>query len=389
MTHQTRQFVFDRLLDAENFCNFSAEKKILKEYIKTGACVKIYGPRNYGKTSLLKNILGKEWEAEDPSHRVFIYADLFSVQSLEDISQEISKAFTAAFNSKKNLVNKSLDWMKAMKNLRPTWSPTASSDFLGQFSIALENPKENLGFQTVFENINILNRKKHFEFLIVLDEFQEITRVKKAEALLRGTLQELSSDISVIILGSKQHLLAQIFEKPRAPFYSWGYTMEFKDIAFNEYTKYINQRFIYFGLSITEEDSEYLQTLLHRIPESINRFCDYLCKRKINGKINKNLIDTQFAQFVDLSRSAYELQYASLTYAEQKFITQVAKNGTVEQIFGKNFLSKVPGLSKSNVTNVVKRLLDLSVISQTITKKSEKTYWVTDPFFSFYAKTYK
>lgn len=128
------------------------------------------------------------------------------------------------------------------------------------------------------------NKKKYFDFLIVLDEFQEIARIKKAEALLRGALQTLGSNISVIILGSKQHLLAQIFEKPRAPFYSWGYTMEFKDIAFDKYTNYINQRFANYGLSISEQDSEYLQTQLHRIPESINRFCDFLCKNKIRKK---------------------------------------------------------------------------------------------------------
>jgi hypothetical protein len=389
MAENKRLFIFDRLLDIENFCNFSKEKKALIEYIKTGACVKIYGPRNYGKTSLLKNIIGKEWESKDPNHRVFIYADLYSIQSLEDISYEISQAFTLAFNSKKTLFDKSLDWMKSMKNLRPTWSPPTNSDSFGQFSIMMESSKETIDFATVFENINILNQKKHFEFLIVLDEFQEIARVKKAEALLRGALQTLSSDISVIILGSKQHLLTQIFEKPRAPFCSWGYTIEFKDIAFNEYTKYINQRFANYDLSISELDSEYLQTRLHRIPESINRFCDYLCKNKTNSKINKTIIDIQFSNFVDLSRSSYELQYASLTVAEQKIVVTIAKNGSVQQILGKEFLSKVSVLSKSNVMNVLRRLLDLSIVSQTITEKSEKIYWVTDPFFSFFAKTYK
>lgn len=389
MSEIKKVFVFDRLVGAENFCNFEKEKSVIKKSIKDGTCLKIYGPRNFGKTSLIKNIIAKEWMAEDHERRIFIYADLFSVQSLDDISDEIVKSFTYALNSKKNILEKSLEWMKALKHLRPTWSPPTSPDSYGEFSVTAENHKSKIYFSTIFENINLLNKKKQFEFLIVLDEFQEIAKIKKAEALLRGALQLLDSKISVVILGSKQHLLAEIFERPRAPFYAWGNTIEIGVIEFGIYTVYINERFKDSKLKISNENSERLQKMLNRIPEAINRFCDYLNKNLYNQEISEKIIQFQLEQFVEMSRSTYELTYSSLTTAEQKLVVAVAKEGEVSQILGKDFLFKIPKVSKSTVSSVLYKLLDHSIISQTVTEDSTKIYWVTDPFFATFARRYK
>ena len=131
-------------------------------------------------------------------------------------------------------------------------------------------------FQVVLENIGNLQHRKNFEFLIIMDEFQEISKIAKAEAQLRDSLQKLGSDISVVILGSKQHMLANIFNRPKAPFFSWGLTLELKPIPYDEYHEYMANRLRLAGKAINLDVSQKIQNLLNRIPESIHRFCDFL-----------------------------------------------------------------------------------------------------------------
>ncbi len=389
MTEIKSYFVFDRLIDESDFCNFTKERKRLEEHIGRGDCVKLYGPRNFGKTSLLKNIIAKQWEATAPAQRIAIYADLFSVQTLEDIDLEIHRAFSFALNTKRSHLSKGFDWLKMLKNIRPTWTISGDPSSFGEFSFTFEQKQGAPDLGAIIESINILNAKNELKFLIILDEFQEIAKIKKAEAHVRGALQNLSSKIPVVILGSKQHLLTKIFEKPRAPFNSWGFTVEFKPIPTLEYAQYINQRTSESGFSLSLEVSEFLQSRLNRIPEAINRFCAFMCTQKLGPIITIEQIDNLLAEFVDLSRSTYEFQFAHFSVSSQRFIVALAKSGPSTHLTGMEFLRKIPSISKSNLSNILSHLLDDSVVSQGFDTHGTKIYWVTDPFFAFFARKYK
>lgn len=376
-------FKYDRTIYEADFCNFQKERDILINLVEEGKCVKLFGPRNFGKTSMAKNIIAKKWEEKHKSKRVVVYADFFSVESLEDISLELMKSFTESINSKKNVFSKSIGWLSELKSIRPTWTPSSSSE-LGEFSIALEGNKA-VSFEAILESIHSLQLKKQFEFLLILDEFQEISKVKKAEAKLRGALQKFSTNIPIIILGSKQHMLAEIFEKPKAPFYSWGMTIEFNPIDYMEYFQYMNERFLLANKSIDQDTSIYLQDKLKRIPEAINRFCDYILKNYENNQITSETIDSLLGEFIEQSRSIYEHIFSELSKTERQIVIALSIRKKVKSILGKDFLSAIHDTSKSTVGNIAKKLLNNSTISI----DHEQYYMVTDPFFEAYIIRYK
>lgn len=389
MTENKELFYYDQVLEIEQFCNFSSEKEYLLKAIENGECTKLYGPRNFGKTSLARNIVAKIWEAKNIDKRVVVYADLYSVTDLNDLSLELTKAFTKALNSKKNILDKGLEWLKVFKNIRPAWTPSSMSDGLGEFSLTTEKSEQIINFQIILENIHHLQKSGKFEFLIIFDEFQEIHKIKRAEALLRSSLQFFSIKIPVIILGSKQHLLKDIFESPRAPFYSWGNTIEFHPIPFKEYHSYIEERFSSLKMTHSLETSIFLQTKMNRIPESINRFCSYLCKTNSEKEITIVTIENELQQFVDRSRSIYEHIFSNLSSSERKIIETISKNEKITQVLGKDFLSSLKDVSKSTVSNVVHKLLDQAILSQGIDEMNKKYFWITDPFFNYFVKHYK
>ncbi|MBF0367552.1 MAG: ATP-binding protein [Oligoflexia bacterium] len=356
--------------------------------------MKIYGPRNFGKTSLVKNILAPKWESENRDNRIILYADFYSVESLENISIELTKGFNKAISAKKNLFDKGMNWVKSLKNIRPVWQPSTTGDGIGDFSIRTEHNNEIVDFEILFENINNLscnkkNKKKGLEFLIILDEFQEIAKIKRAEAKLRNALQNLASNIPVIILGSKQHLLSQVFDRPKAPFYSWGYTIELHPIDYEQYNNYLNERFTQINQSIDLETSTYLQNKLNRIPEAINRFCDFIARDSLIANISKEIVDLKIQEFIDKSRSLYENNYTQFNKNPRKVLLALAKARVVSAVTGQKFLKEVPSVSKTGVSDIVKTLLDDSVISRDISSDGEFLYRISDPFLREFLIRYK
>jgi len=389
VTETKELFFFDQLIFAENFCNFAKEKEKIKSCINHSECLKLYGPRNFGKTSLVKNIIAKEWEAKEPEKRLVVYADFYSVTSLQDISLELTKAFNKAIGPKYNLIDKSFAWLKLLKKVRPLWSPDLSGNGLGEFSLTTEKSEHIVDFEIILENIHNLQKSGKFNFLIILDEFQEIYKVKKAEALLRGALQLFELKIPIVILGSKQHLLKNIFENPRAPFYSWGSTIEFHPIAYEEYHQYIEERFQKIKKTHSLETSIFLQKKLNHIPESINRFCAYLCRDEKNSIITPQIIEKKMEDFIDSTRSIYENIYSTFTSSERKILNVIAQKGEAQNVLGKDFLLEVKGVSKSGVSKIMLTLLNQSFLSMKFSKESEIIYWMTDPFLSFFIKKHK
>jgi AAA+ ATPase superfamily predicted ATPase len=382
-------FPYDKLIYADNFCNFKQEQKTLLEAIKNKKCVKIYGPRNFGKTSLVKNIVGLKWEQESPKNRIIIYADFFSVTSLEDISMELTQAFNKAISQKRNLRDKSVIWLNELKNLRPVWQVPASPGSLGDFSLRTEDNEKVIDFELLLENIERLQKKKQFEFLIIFDEFQEIHKIKKAEAKLRGALQNFSVDIPIVALGSKQHIIQKIFHKSRSPFYSWGETIEMRPIAYDEYFSYIKERFDNYNIAVSVELSKYIQDCMFRVPENINRFCDYIVKNVEEGELSKSAIDLLILDFVDKSRSIYEEIFSYFKENPRKVVLALAKLGKVYSINGTTFILTVAGISKTGITDIVERLLDESVITKNLDDKGKSYYQLNDPFFVQFLKSYK
>lgn len=382
-------FVYDRLIGAHDICNFKTDISNLSKAVEKGLCVRLYGRRNFGKTSIVKNVIAPAWEALNSTNRVSVYVDLYAVQSLQDISQEFTKAFSRAITKKSGLLEKSLSWLRTLKHVRPTWQPPTETNGFGEFSIKAELGADVVDFEIILDNMNRLSRTGKFSFLLILDEFQEISNIRQAEAKLRAGLQELGPENPVVILGSKQHMLDKIFNKPKAPFHAWGTTIELRNIPYEEYFLYMQRRFERAGKTIELAASTYLQDLMGRIPESINRLCDAIADRSDFIEITTSKVDEVLNDFLESAMSVYSSHYAEFSASERKVLHGLAGSDRVSRVLSSEFVGRTGGVSKSGVEQIVKRFLDRGVIYQEHTQAGASEYLVADPLFKFYLRKYK
>ena len=89
-------FICDRLVDRGNICNLTREQERLARCVDQGERVVVYGPRNYGKTSVIRNVVIKDFRRHNKRCFVF-FADLMEVRSMQALAARLAAAFERSF----------------------------------------------------------------------------------------------------------------------------------------------------------------------------------------------------------------------------------------------------------------------------------------------------
>jgi hypothetical protein len=365
-----KRFIFDSILDEENICNLKNEKQIIMKGVDHGLKLLVYGKRNMGKTSLVKNVIAKSWLRRQPAG-FFMYVDLMGVKQLSQISERMTIAFTEAYNDCFKMKSVFNNMLKIIRGIKP--SIELDEKGYPKLSFGIVGGEKIRPFTDILKQLDLIYTS-NIPILLVLDEFQDIAMIDEAEALFRSGLEHIDSHIPVVILGSKQHLLNRIFARPKAPFFNWGTHVYFEPINYHEYWQYMDERFKQEGFRISFEDAVYLQDKMSRMPEAINRLCFALIFHDIaQGEITKVEIDSGLSKVVSDRRNEPEIYLSGFTASEQKVIINLAKTEPVLHPQGKEFIKGI-NLTAPGVRKIMIKLEDEAVVY-----KEDAGYILADP----------
>ena len=372
-------FYYDTLLDEENICNLDRERELILRGILAGKKLVVYGPRNFGKTSLVRNVIIPRFRKKQKKSFI-LFVDLMEVKGLEAIHQRVRAGFEKSFADsfpRKNLLEIA---KRFLTNLRPkvTIDPLTGEPAL---SITAEAHKTDLPFTEMFSTIGE-KIAAEVPTLIVLDEFQDIAFVPEAQGLFRQAFQELKG-IPIVLMGSKRHILSRIFSQPAAPLASFGEDIEFHPIPYEEYHRYILERFSERKLTLSLEGAKDLQDALFRIPEAINIVCAYFQSTFQNKAINQKEIYLAIDRVVESRSSRYEELLSLFSEKEEDVIAQLAKQGTIQHPTSQEFLKMVHASARS-VRMIIDRFMNRSLV-----EKTGEGYRVSDPMLFHFLKKYR
>ena len=365
-----KRFIFDSILDEENICNLEKEKHKILKGVDNGLKLLVYGKRNMGKTSLVKNVIAKSWLRRQSSG-FFMYVDLMGVKQLSQISERMTIAFSEAYNDCFKMKSVFNNMLKIITGIKP--SIELDENGYPKLSFGIVGGEKIRPFKDILKQLDLIYAS-NIPILLVLDEFQDIALIDEAEALFRSGLEHIDSRIPVVILGSKQHLLNRIFARPKAPFFNWGTHVYFEAINYHEYWQYMDERFKKEGFRISFENAVYLQDKMSRMPEAINRLCFALLFHDIpKGEITKEDINSGLSNVVSDRRNEPEIYLSGFTASEQKVIVNLAKMEPVLHPQGKDFIQSI-NLTAPGVRKIMMKLED-----ETVVYKEEAGYILADP----------
>ena len=373
-----KKFIIDRLVDRENLCNLKNETSQINNLIEKKADIVIYAPRNYGKTSLVKNIIIDDFKNQHKKGFVF-FADLYGVKDMNGLINRIMRAFEISFAESFPIENTLKQIKTLFSNLRPEMSfdPITGAP---NFSLGILPNHKEYSLDYLFQLMQEIAKKT--PTLIVIDEFQDIIFVNEAQALLRTIFQEIQN-IPIILLGSKRHILNNIFSNPEAPLAAWGVDVEIPPIPYKEYQEYMNERFSPFELKINLEEATSLQDLLYRVPESINIVCQQIIDQNFQGLITQDIIRSALKSVLDLRSRRYETQLSNCSKAEESLLIALAKLSKIAKPQSKLFVEKTK-ITNRSIAKIIQKMMDHGVI-----EKVEGFYRISNPLLSYYLEVYR
>jgi hypothetical protein len=226
-------FVYSRPLAPEDIIDRDGESEALLRNAAGGHYVRMYAPRKYGKTSLLRRALrdGEEREGLIP-----ILVDLYRISSIADVAIRFERAYSRQL--KGALRSKVEDFLQK----------TGMGLSLGAYGISAK-----LQFGATVDPLPALHalldlplrleRSGAYRAFIALDEFQDIAKVPDLDGLIRSHIQFQGEVASYVFAGSEPGMMKQLFENRERPLYGAAVPMRLGRLANDEIASYISDRF--------------------------------------------------------------------------------------------------------------------------------------------------
>jgi len=373
----TKVFKYDVLIDADDLCDRELEQQDLLKRAKTKKKTIVFAPRRYGKTSLIKNVVGNSFFNLSRNHLVLFF-DLMGVQSLESIAKRIHHGISQALSRRfpvKTLLKDAADYLKGFA-LQVEVDPVSGQPSL---SMTVKGRETRNEIAHLMDGIKSLTRK--YPAMIVLDEFHDITFVPEAEALFRGLLQELG-ETAVFILGSKRHLLTLMFQDAHAPLFQYGDETHLGPISSKDWLAYFRERMALKQIKIGEEELKWILATLCDVPNAICEFGAWLVDNLPPGTILTVGTVKQQLDLMAESKQSYAYLLQGYTEKEYGVMSAMAKEQFTLEPHSESFL-KLIHVSKSSVGKIVKKLMDRGLIEH----EPQKGYRLSDPLLGHYLAT--
>lgn len=345
-------FIYKGYEGSKYFCDREKETENIVRALQNGRNLTILSSRKIGKTGLIKHAFNRIKEQNKDA--ICIYLDIFATQNLNDFVQAFGAAIVEeAVEREKSLMSKVFDAFKA-------WRPMLSYDSLTGLptvSVSIEPSSEEFTLKSIFSHIE--NLKK--EVYIAIDEFQQVANYpeKGTEALLRSHIQ--FSHAGFIFSGSRQHLMAEMFNSPKRPFYQSTEFINLQPLPETVYYDFSRRFFEAKKGTLSETafhdvyqrfngHTWYVQFVMNRLYEMTKRVDSI----EQTNQVILSIVDTLAPQ--------YETMMALLTANQVNLLKAIAKENKVEKPQSVDFIKKYNLPSASSVKTALEVLVEKELV---------------------------
>ena len=236
-------FIYSHPLAPDEIINREAETETLLKHVVGGHYVRLFAPRKYGKTSLLRRAL-RDGEAREGL--VPILVDLYRVSSITDVTVRFERAYSRQLKG------------ALRARVEEFLQKTGIGLSLGAYGISA---KLQLGggsvdplpaLHALLDLPLRLEESGGYRAFICLDEFQDIDKIPDLDGLIRSHIQYHGEVASYAFAGSEPGLMKQLFETKDRPLYGSAVPMRLQRLPNDEIAAYISDRFRHSGRAAGE-----------------------------------------------------------------------------------------------------------------------------------------
>ena len=368
-----KSFVYGMFVGGDNFTDRVKETRRLKMDFENGLNVILVSPRRMGKTSLVKHVQ----EQVDESIVKVVYMDIYDCRSEYDFYNRFAVALMKQTATHADLVLQNIKDFLVRISPKISFSPDITTDYSLSLGITPKDysPEEILSLpETISKRIG-----KHI--VVCIDEFQQVGEFPDSltvQKRIRGVWQ-LHKNVSYCLFGSKKHLLTELFQSKRMPFYQFGDILYLEPIPTVEWIPFIQARFAQKDMLISEQHAAQICEIVHNHSSYVQQMA-WNVMLNTDKQVTDDTIRMALQDLIAHNSALYMQQIDGLTTYQMNFLRAVA-SGVHTDFTSQEILETHNLGTKSNVT----RLVDVLRNKELIEKRTDGIY-IADPIFEIWLR---
>lgn len=350
-----KAFVYGMSVGGDNFTDRIEETKRIKLDFENGINVILISPRRMGKTSLVKKVIS---EMNTPEIKV-VYMDIYDCRCEYDFYNRFAETIMKSTGNQLEQVMENIKRFLVRVSPKLSFSPESNSEF----SVSLGITPKEYSPEEILELPERIAKEQGVRIVVCIDEFQQIGEFSDSltvQKRLRGVWQH-HQHVSYCFFGSKMHLMENIFQSRRMPFYQFGEMLHLKCIPTEYWVPFICSRFEKYGKKISEEYAA-------RICHTVKNYSSYVQQlawdvmAETDKEVNEESFTEGFNALLEQNSSLFIQQTEGLTTYQLNFIRLLCKG--IHSAFNTQSVADLYPLgSKSNVDRIKKSLIDKEIIT--------------------------
>jgi len=364
----SKPFVYGMSVEGNHFTDRELETQRLKLNFENGVNSILISPRRMGKTSLVKKVMN---QIDDKKIKV-VYMDIYKCRTEYEFYELFASTIIQHTASR---VDKMIETAKEfIMSIVPKviYSPDPGTEFALSLGI---NPSSN----TPEEILNLPERialKRGMDIVVCIDEFQQIGEMADTltiQKTLRSVWQH-HQHTSYCLFGSRQHMMKNLFQSRKMPFYQFGDMFFIKRIPTEKWVPFIISRFEDSGKTISPE-------LAQKICDAVDNYSSYVQQLAWNvfavsgHAVTEQDIKYGYEATMAQSVSLFVEQTANLTSYQLNLVRAICQ-GYHHDFGSKEVTSRFELGTKSNLTKLKKALVEREII-----EINETGCYIADPLF--------
>lgn len=350
-----KAFVYGMSVGGDNFTDRIEETKRIKLDFENGINVILISPRRMGKTSLIKKVIS---EMDSPEIKV-VYMDIYDCRSEYDFYNRFAETMMKSTGNQLEQVMENIKRFLVRVSPKLSFSPEPNSEF----SVSLGITPKDYSPEEILDLPERIAKEQGIKIVVCIDEFQQIGEFADSltvQERLRGVWQH-HQHVSYCFFGSKKHLMENIFQSRRMPFYQFGEMLHLKCIPTEYWVPFICSRFEKYGKKISEEYAA-------RICHTVKNYSSYVQQLAWNVmaeteiEVNEESFTEGFNALLEQNSSLFIQQTEGLTTYQLNFIRLLC-NGIHSGFNTQSVVEQYSLGSKSNVDRIKKCLIDRELIT--------------------------
>ena len=363
-----RSFIYGIAVGGNNFTDRIKETARLKQDFENGQNVVLISPRRMGKTSLVKHVQ----EVVNKETVTVVYMDIYDCKTEYEFYNKFATAILKQTSGKMDTMLQHIKEFLIRLSPKIAFSPEPNSEM----SVSLGITPKEYSAEEILQLPEKVARKTGRHIMICIDEFQQIGELKDSLSVqkrLRGVWQ-LQQNVSYCLFGSKKHMLSNLFQNKKMPFYQFGDLVFLQPIPTVDWIPFIKEKFEARQMKISDAQ-------IVEICDIVDNQSSYVQQLAWNVMLNTETevsdesITAAVADMLNQNSSLFLQQIDGLSVYQMNFLRAVAQ-GVHDDFTSQKVLNEHQLGTKSNISRTVSALMKKEII-----EKNAKGIEMADPVF--------